>query len=198
MPSLFDSLPAKAGFCVVVTALVTGAGVLFASPSRHAATPAADPLADRLGSVDTTTMTVRRASFCAAVPDATAAIALGSAVTDHTTWQPGERTRLGRVDDVLDEYGCSWTAASGASARAWVFAPPVTPARATALRKDAPAGCRPLAAMPAFGAQTSALTCGEQTLVRGRFGDAWLSCELSDDDVDRVGRWCLAVARAAA
>ena len=49
----------------------------------------------------------------------------------------------------------------------------------------------------AYGRPTSALECGDSTLVRGLFGDAWLSCELSSNDLDLVGRWCLAVARAA-
>jgi len=191
-------LPAKAGLCVVITALITAVGVLLASPTRHAPQPPADPLADRLASVDTTTMAVRRAAFCSALPDATAAAALGAAVDDTTAWQPGDRVQLGQVDDVADEYGCSWATATGATARAWVFAPPVTPERATALARARPAGCRPLGSMPAFGTPTSALTCGQATLVRGLFGDAWLSCELAGHDVDLVGRWCLAVARAAA
>lgn len=198
MPSLFQSLPFKAGLCVVVTALVTAVGVLATSPTRQAPPLPANPLADRLASADTTTMTVRRTAFCSALPGATVAAALGAAVDAHTTWQPGQRVRLGKAEDVADEYGCSWTTASGATARAWVFAPPITADRAAALAKAAPAGCRPAAAMPAFGAPTSALRCGGRTLVRGLFGDAWLSCELTGHDVDLVGRWCLAVARAAA
>lgn len=226
MPSLFESLPAKAGLCVVITALVVVIGVAISSPARHVPKAPADPLAARLASVDTTAMTVRRAGFCSALPDATVAVALGAAVAERTAWKPGERVTLARgVKDVADEYGCSWSATSGASARAWVFAPPVTADRAATLAKEVPNGCAPARAPTAasstfrstptasssapsppvtdrsgaliYGRPTSALTCGDSTMLRGLFGDAWLTCELSSTDVDLVGRWCLAVARAA-
>lgn len=181
---------------MLVTGILVAIGVLRASPAPHAP---ADPLAARLASVDTTTMTVRRAAFCDGLT-AAAPAALGGAVASSTSWKPGDRTRLApHVKDVADEFGCSWTTASGAVARAWVFAPPVTRARAAALAATKPAdGCHPASGVPAFGAPTSALTCGDATVVRGLFGDAWLSCSLTSQDLDLVGRWCLAVARAAA
>jgi len=181
---------------VVVTALAVGIGVLTTTPPRPAPV---DPLAARLTAADTTAMTVRRVPFCGEVDDATAAAALGGPVTARTAWQPGDRVAVsGRVKDIADEYGCSWATASGARARAWVFAPPVTPERAAELATAKPtAGCTPASRMPAYGAPTSALTCGDRTVVRGLFGDAWLTCELTSHDLDLVGRWCLAVARAA-
>jgi hypothetical protein len=181
---------------VLVTAIAVAIGVLRTSSEPPAPV---DPLAVRLASVDTTTMTVRRAAFCDGLADAAAAT-LGASVASQASWEPGDRTQLApHVKDVADEYGCAWTSAAGAVARAWVFAPPVTRDRAADLAATKPTGgCRPAAGMPAFGAPTSALTCGDTTVVRGLFGDAWLSCSLASHDLDLVGRWCLAVAQAAA
>ena len=178
-----------------MTALVVGIGVLRATPPPP---PPVDPLATRLASVDTSTMTVRRAGFCSALPDATVAAALGGRVVTRSAWRPGDRTQpTPQVQDIVDEYGCSWSTASGAEARAWVFAAPVTPQWAGDLVRMAPqAGCHPVATAP-FGAPASALSCGSTTVLRGLFGDAWLSCALTSHDLDLVGRWCVAVARAA-
>lgn len=198
-----------------MTAILVGIGVARNTPTRHRAT--ADPLATPLRSVDTTTLTVRRAAFCNRVPTATAAAALrpsGSQATGHAqrlttaTWRPGQSMQVdAKVKDVVDEYGCSWTTTSGLQARAWVFSPPVTPARAAKLARQTPPGCQPIRASPAatprgrhalaYGKPTSALTCGDSTQLRGLFGDAWLTCELPTQDLGLVGRWCLAVARAA-
>ena len=194
MPSLLQSLPFRAGVSVLVTGIVVAIGVLRTCPAPQ---PPADPLAGRLASADTTAMTVRRAGFCDGLTPAARA-ALGGAIASRASWKPGDRTQLAPdVTDIADEFGCAWTSASGAVARAWVFAPPVTRARAVELAAAKPAAsCRPVT-MPAFGAPTSALTCGDTTVVRGLFGDAWLSCSLASSDLDLVGRWCLAVARAA-
>lgn len=223
MPSHFRSLPVAGLVAVVVTALLVGIGVS-RSTSTHDTTTS--PLATRLASVDTTTLTVRRGAFCTRVGTSTAAAALRTRVVSRQTWQPGQQRPVGSgVTDVVDEYGCSWTTASGTAAQAWVFAPPVTPERAATLAKQVPTGCQRLPASTtvrpttsptttatssssqsvagaaptlAFGASTSALTCGDATMLRGLFGDAWLTCTLPSQDFDLVGRWCLAVARAAA
>ena len=204
MPSLFHSLPFKAGVCVLVTGIAVAIGVLRTAPEPKAP---ADPLAARLASADTTTMTVRRAAFCDALT-ASAPAALGSAVASRTSWKPGDRTRLApHVKDVADEYGCSWTSASGAEARAWVFAPPVTTSEATGLVKPAK-GCTAIDGAPAFGSPSGASVCGKATRTatyHGLFGDAWLSCSVglpkaSADQaalLDRAGKWCVAVAKAA-
>jgi len=200
VPSLFKSLPFKALLAVVLTVACVVLGVALTTPTHHAD---AHPLTERLTSVDTTTLTVRRTAFCADLPAATAAAALGGPART-TSWRPGQRMQVGdKLTDVVDEYGCSWATASGAMARAWVFAPPVTSARADKLAHQKPTGCTPLTPAPAaadepvFGRPSSALTCGDSTLLRGLFGDAWLSCELASHDLDLVGRWCVAVARAA-
>lgn len=201
MSSLFKSLPFKALLAVVLTVACVALGVTFATPTHHAS---ANPLKERLASVDTTTLTVRRAAFCSRVSEETVAAALGGPARTTASWQPGQSLRIGdKLTDVVDEYGCSWATAAGSMARAWVFSPPVTATQADALAKQKPSGCTRLTPAPAaagepvFGRPTSALTCGDNTMLRGLFGDAWLSCELPSNNLDLVGRWCLAVARAA-
>ena len=98
-------------------------------------------------------------------------------------------------------------AADGTTARAWVFAPPVTQKRARALAGGASrgAGCRVAEDAPSFGAPSVAVTCETPqrttTSFHGLFGDAWLSCSLSvagdGDLLERAGRWCVTVADAA-
>lgn len=186
---------------MVSTLACVALGVTFTTPEHHAE---AHPLAERLASVDTTTLTVRRTTFCPRLSAATVSAALGSPARRTASWHPGQTLQVSdKVKDVVDEYGCSWATSTGATARAWVFAPPVTTARAATLAKQHPDGCsvlRPSAAVPAepaFGRPTSALTCDDGIMLRGLFGDAWLSCELPTSDLDLAGRWCLAVARAA-
>ena len=69
--------------------------------------------------------------------------------------------------------------------------------------------CTQPAGAPPYGSPSLALVCpaGNRTWAsfRGLFGDAWLSCSLSApatlseaDLLDRAGRWCVAVAEAAA
>lgn len=185
---------------VVVTAAVVGVGVLVNRPSGP---PPAKPLATALAAADTTTMTVRRRAFCTAVPTADVAAALGSGASRPTAYRPGQKVALTpTVTDIADEWGCSWTGTAGRAARAWLFAPPVTRQRATKLAGQLPKGCERISA-PAFGAPSVAAACGETVTLRGLFGDAWLSCELTSPGLtparllDRAGRWCLVVARAA-
>jgi len=153
---------------------------------------------------------VVRGEFCTRVAPEAVAEALGAEPTDARTWANGDRTPLtATVRDVSHEYGCSWRAADGTAARAWVFAPPVTGPRADQLVRETRRadGCRPLTDAPAYGDPSTAVRCGREIAFHGLFGDAWLSCSLTppatpattDEEslVDRAGRWCVAVAQAA-
>jgi hypothetical protein len=174
----------------------------------------ADPSAPStpLASYAADTVVLDRGPFCEDIPAAAVEEALGGTATDSTTYGNGERARL--TDDVRDvshEFGCTFRAEDGTTARAWLFAPPVTPARARDLVKDARSGqgCRPEPQDPGFGQKSVAVVCeadGETTAsYRGLFGDAWLSCSLAvatgsvQDSalLDRTGRWCVQVAEAA-
>jgi hypothetical protein len=192
---------------VTAGALVLALGLLGCTDdgSDSPAAPAASstPLQD----FATDAVIVVRDDFCPRIAPEAVAEALGGEPGDTKTWANGDRVELADgVRDVAHEYGCSWTAADGSVAQAWVFAPPVTTARAIALGRDArrTKGCRVLADAPAYGAPSAAVSCrragASTTAFHGLFGDAWLSCSLTasaEPDADRTGRWCVAVAQAA-
>lgn len=185
---------------VVLTAALIGVGTYLRTPHSSTApapTPAATrPLADALSSVDTTTLAVQRAPFCDRLAPADLAAALGGPVQHATSYSAGDKATVGdNVTDVVDEYGCRWSAAD-AEARAWVFAASVTTAWADELAAEVPHGCQALHGVR-YGAPTSALRCDGLVRLRGLFGDAWLTCQLQTRNVDLAGRFCLAVARAA-
>ncbi|MCW2797280.1 hypothetical protein [Nocardioides sp.] len=165
-----------------------------------------------LSAYDTTGVVVLRTAFCVRVPGEAVAAALGGEPDSSSSYTNGEPAELtGRLKDVSHEFSCSWVGTDGTVARAWVFAPPVTPARARDLVDEAVTarGCRSLDAAPPFGSPTAAALCrsgtGLQVSYRGLFGDAWLTCSIAApasgteraELTDRTGRWCVAVARAA-
>lgn len=161
-------------------------------------TPAATPLAE----VATDTVTVARDAFCERVAPAAVESALGAAPDDAATWANGERARLApRLTDVAHEYGCAWSAGDS-SARAWVFAPPVTAAQAEGLRSERTRarGCAPVPDAPGFGTHDVAVRCEDAVGFHGLFGDAWLSCSLEasgTDLLERAEQWCATVLQAA-
>lgn len=187
---------------VVVTVAVVAVGTYLRTPPRQAAAPPPRPappapvvpLSAPLSSVNTTMMTVQRAPFCDRLAPSDLTAALGGPVRHISSYSAGQRTSVGGVTDVVDEYGCRWSA-SRRQARAWVFAAAVTPQWAHQLAATAPAGCHALHGLQ-YGAPSAAFACGDAVRLQGLFGDAWLTCELSAD-ADLAGRFCLAVARAA-
>lgn len=199
---------------VAVTAAAVGAGSWLVGGDAPATVSEATALPSVAG-LGTTALPVRRAPFCEAVTDRSVADALavsdGRRLPEVRSYGDGDRARIiPGVRDVAHEYSCSWRA-GGVTARAWVFAPPVTAARARALRREAnsAAGCSRPAAAAAYGTWSTELTCvsdGErEASYRGLFGDAWLSCSLTvrravppRQLADRADHWCAAVALAAA
>lgn len=174
------------------------------NPEREATTYVGTDLAD----FDSASAVVQRMFFCDLIPPDAATAALG-AEGSATAYHNGEKSESLPDGDVAHEYGCTYTA--GASeARGWVFAPPIPLERATALvaATETP-GCAVQEA-PAYGTPSVALLCAEGDVVtasyRGLFGDAWLACSLSlptgqlteSDLMAQAGRWCVAVAEAAA
>jgi hypothetical protein len=205
---------------VVVTGAIVGGGVLTrgdggqGEPSGAPSTtsPSTAPFSTTpLTAFDTSAMSVRRAAFCDRIDPRQVSAALGGAPDSQRSWSDGDRVALAGADkDVVHEFGCEYVAADGTTARAWVFAPPVTAARAQQLVTSASQakGCN-ATAQPAFGHPSVGLTCtarhGVSASYRGLFGDAWLTCEVdatagSDPRklADRAGRWCVGVVRAAA
>ena len=137
------------------------------------------------------------------------ATALGSRVEVSERYAPGDRVALAQgLRDVAQEFGCTYRDANGAEARLWVFAHPVNPAAAASIVRAAETkkGCRVVRDGPGFGTPTVATSCpgpqqGRRSVtLRGLFGDAWLTCQLTvptgasgDDPVRRTQRWCVGV-----
>ena len=175
-----------------------------------AATPTetSTPLAD----FATDALVVRRDAFCSGVDPDGVEDALGGAADASSSYDNGEPARVSPgLKDVAHEFACTWRAADDTVARAWVFAPPVTARTARGLARSAgtAAGCAVVSGTPAFGRPSTAAVCradGQlEASYHGLFGDAWLSCSLTepaagadrDALVDRAGRWCVTVATAA-
>lgn len=161
-----------------------------------------------LASVGTDAVPVERAEFCDALSKDAVATALGGPASGTDHYGDGDTVEISPgVTDVAHEFNCTFVGADGSSARAWVFAPPVTRARAAELAErpvDAP-DCAALLGAPLFGDPTSATRCernGRSTVsFRGLFGDAWLTCEVTvateaTDVQERADRWCVAVIQA--
>ena len=158
---------------------------------------------------DSRTVTIQRSPFCDLVAPEAVQRALGAPATEALEYANGESAAVTkRVTDIAHEYGCSWSIA-GVSARAWVFAPPVTRGQARELVSDAAGDekCSVLQATADFGAPSVGVLCrtaeGMRTSYRGLFGDAWLACSLSgpferDQAIERTGEFCVAAAQAAA
>lgn len=199
----------------LLTLVPVAVGVSVADDPTTAPTPPPSYVATPLSEFDSTAAVVRRAPFCTVVPAAAAKQALGvpAVATAYGNGQTLPSLRSLPRGDVAHEYGCVISPAERGApveARAWVFVPPVTAARARSLAAAARAerGCEPAAGAAAFGSPTVALLCTVGTTrtasYRGLFGDAWFSCSLTlpvsvppADLLDRAGTWCVAAARAA-
>ena len=131
--------------------------------------------------------------------DGAVAAALDDEPVDTVRWRPG--ARLPDSEDISNEFGCSWRVGS-VTATAWVFAPPITAARAADFAGEAVGKkCKRLGTAPALGRPSVAQHCGgaEATAFGGLVGDAWVGCEISGlpssggNGTARVGAWCVAV-----
>lgn len=201
-------MPARLLPLVVALGLVTTG---CSGSEDPAAAPSATEVGTPLADLETSELTVVRGSFCDRVAAPAVEAAIGGEPATSRAHDNGERLELGDGRDVVHEFGCDYRAEDGTSARAWVFAPPVPPGRATQLVEAAvaPRGCRPDPRAPAFGRPSVALVCsgdgGVEASYRGLFGDAWLTCSVEvpsatadeGDLLGRAGRWCAAVLAAA-
>jgi hypothetical protein len=192
--------------------VVLGLGLTACSDATPPAPKATAPTP--LASYDGASAAVQRISFCTRIPSAAVTAAVGKlGGTRH--YANGEQAP--DTGDVAHEHGCIFDGESGMSAKAWVFAPPVTPEQAQALIAAASTlpGCQPVDAY-AFGSPSLGTLCRGQASTtvtyRGLFGDAWLNCavtapvaapptDVAQDDktlTDRAGTWCVQVAATAA
>jgi hypothetical protein len=179
--------------------------------SSRSSTPTAPLTADPtpLAAYDTTAVAVSRAPFCDRVSPTGIEHALGGIAKKHDQWEDGDQVPVG---DRGHEYGCAWSR-RGATAQAWVFAPPLTRAQARQDVGSAVGGsCQRLPEQPSFGKPGVAVSCGHGVVrFAGLFGDAWLTCELDlsaagqlapvdlapVELAQRAGEWCVTVLEAA-
>lgn len=176
-----------------------------ADETKAAPTPEPTPIAN----LNTVAMQVPQIEFCALVRDSAVSEALDTKPEAAASYGNGDEEELPVVGtEVVHEIGCSWTGQDGASARAWVFARPVSPTFAKTVvdagRKTT--GCHTDPG-PAFGKPSATQLCrfpDGQRRVRhsGLFGQTWLTCELAATGLGeaelrtRTDRWCVEVANA--
>lgn len=198
---------------LVAALLVTGGAVALgtiATGDDQSSPPDDDPfLTTELDDFDVRGLAVRRASFCASIDPRQVAAALGADPESERTWDNGERVEVSEgVRDVVHEHGCEYVAGN-TSARGWVFAPPITQRRARQLLKGFVSPT--CAGLPEsrYGDPSVIASCDRQggvtSIFAGRFGDAWLTCQLETqgpvDELEfaqRSARWCVSLAIAAA
>lgn len=183
-------------------------GILGGCAEEKSSAP--EPSPTPLASLNTSAMQVPRIEFCQLVPASAVSDAVGGRPDDAATYGNGDvEPRSGISRDVLHEIGCVWSGEDGTTARAWVFARPVTPSFADEVvsASQQTRGCREVSG-PAFGRPSYAQECttsGAGLRVRraGLFGQTWLSCELTrprpatlPDLRIRTDAWCVEVANA--
>ncbi len=199
--------PVLARALVVIAALAS-----LTSCTSEGSTPAAKPSDNGtpLEKFETRRLTLAREPFCDELSAAAIDRALGGPQEGGAAYTDGQRGNVtGTVKDIAHESSCTFFRGKTV-ARAWIFSPPITPGRAKDLvtSSEAAEDCSVVEA-PKFGRPSTTTDCvssgRRQLTFRGLFGDAWLSCSLAvpvaeHDErlLDRAGRWCVEVARAAA
>jgi len=169
-----------------------------------AAAPSATPTA--IKQLHASQMRVVRVAFCDLVPRTTIRAALAGPRTSARSWHNGDPVP-GAGSELGHEFGCAWTGPHGRSARAWVFARPVSAAFARTLVSSArrQPGCTAVESS-GFGKPSVVQTCRPKHAplrIRraGLFGDTWLTCEVSGNGTPatlrkRTDAWCVRVATA--
>jgi hypothetical protein len=192
----------------LTAAVVAVALVVLDDDGDPAPAASSSPSPTPLDRVDLSDLPIARQSFCDALDEDHVEDALGTAVSATGHYDSGDRVRLTpTLRDLAHEYGCTFAASTGAQARAWVFAEPVTRQVAAGLVREerSAKGCRPVRSAPTYGTPTLSTLCrtkaGQVVTLRGLFGDAWLTCELTvpgtpdaPETVRRAEQWCVRVA----
>ena len=190
---------------VVVTGLTAGCS---GSDERTAPDPV--PSDTPLAEVDLTGVVAARTPFCDVLNPESVAIVLGGEPTKSDEYATGQRASLAPgLEDVANEYSCFYERGSGdkvRTARAWLFAQPVTAAQARKWveERSGEDGCRAAGEL-SFGDPGVVQSCVQGSRRRvtaaGLFGDGWLTCQATAPSttgeaelLDRVQRWCAEVA----
>ena len=204
---------------LVVLALIVTGGVVYAGLQLRDPAPTASPgptttpaptSSEPLASLDLSGLPIERKAFCDRLDEGDVEDGLGAPVSSTGHYDSGDKVPLATgLTDVSHEFNCTFVAADGTQARAWVFAEPVTAAVGKSIVREASAekGCTVVDRAPTYGTPSVTTLCrtgnpaSRAVTLRGLFGDAWLSCRLSAPgtvpaaDVTRRGeQWCVRVA----
>lgn len=173
--------------------------------------------------LDLSGLPVPRSAFCDVLAEDDVTQALEGPVSGTAHYDNGDEieVRPGYVD-VSHEYGCTFEAADGTVAKAWLFARPVNRNEARSLVRRARRGRN--CALPetiGFGRPGLTSVCevagaagqadrSVRARLEGLFGDSWVGCEISEpldagtgsgrraDVVQRADQWCTEVVTAMA
>lgn len=186
--------------------LVFATGACTPDSSPRPGRPEQTPLAQ----IDLGGLSVPRAPFCDLLDTEAVSTLLGGEPTMTYHYDAGDRRRLAAgLTDVAHEYNCTFSG-NRRTARAWVFAQPLTAADGRRLPADRRAGrgCRTAGTLE-FGSPGLVQSCTvedqRRVAMAGLFADGWLSCEVTaplatngPELLEQVQRWCAEVATSAA
>lgn len=204
------SIPPVAAVAVAVASALA-VTVLAGCGGDDAPTTVPSSVATPISELRTDDLSLVRVEFCDLVDRAAVRRALAGAARSATSWGNGDPVPGGSPGDIGHEVGCAWKGSGGRTARAWVFARPVSESFATSLVASTAdqARCRVVDG-PRFGSPTVSQVCsltqpgvpGGITRVRyaGLFGDTWLTCEVTGPRAERSqvkvrsAAWCVSIA----
>jgi hypothetical protein len=203
------ALVAVVAAAVTVVALVAWPDSAGTSSPSSAGSPSPSPSRGD-APIDVSDLPIGRDLACATLDDDAVATALGGVVTARESYTDGDRVEVAPgVTDVAHETSCSF-ATGEAEARVWVFTAPVSTATARDLVRDRrrERGCTFPDLPTGFGTPGVISVCtgsdpdrSVSATFSGLFGDAWVSCRLSqqgapipDAVLERADRWCVHVA----
>ena len=200
---------ARAAPAVILVAGLTAACT--DSSQNDGGAESASPTATPLSEVDLTGVVASRSAFCDGLEEEPVAAVLGGDPDITISYDSGQRTEVASgLRDVANEYSCYFERGSDdaqRTARAWLFAQPITQAEAEGFIEErrAEKECEPAGEL-AFGDPGLVQSCGTATRRRvtavGLFGDGWLTCQATapasvaeDELLEQTQLWCADVAR---
>ncbi len=188
--------------------LVAGLSAGCTEPDDPAEEPT--PSSSALADIDLTGVVASRAAFCDDLDPEGVEELLGGEPSKTTSYDAGQRAELtSGLRDVANEYSCYYERGSGTTlqtARAWIFAQPVSAGQAQewVRERERDERCEVDGELT-FGDPGLVQSCAQESRRRvtavGLFGDAWVTCQATasksteaDELLEAAQRWCAQVA----